>query len=119
VGEERTVYRVLVGKPEGKRPLEKPRRRWEDGIKMDLREFGREGCWVDSPGSGYGSLAGCCDCDDELSGSGATELLSLRGTFQKYPLLYPIYQAYCNILLITGTEGQVLMSVIEKRTTCC
>jgi hypothetical protein len=34
------VYRVLVGKPEGKRPLERPRRRWEDGIKMDLREIG-------------------------------------------------------------------------------
>jgi hypothetical protein len=34
------MYRVLVGKPEGKRPLERPRRRWEDGIKMDLREIG-------------------------------------------------------------------------------
>jgi hypothetical protein len=34
------VYGVLVGKPEGKRPLERPRRRWEDGIKMDLRETG-------------------------------------------------------------------------------
>jgi hypothetical protein len=34
--EERNVYRVLVGKSEGKRPLERPRRRWEDGIKMDL-----------------------------------------------------------------------------------
>jgi hypothetical protein len=38
--EGRNVYRVLVGKPEGKRPLERPRRRWEDGIKMDLREIG-------------------------------------------------------------------------------
>jgi hypothetical protein len=36
----RNVYRVLVGKPEGKRPLERPRRRWEDGMKMDLREIG-------------------------------------------------------------------------------
>jgi hypothetical protein len=34
------VYRVLMGKPEGKRPLRRPRRRWEDGIKMDLREIG-------------------------------------------------------------------------------
>jgi hypothetical protein len=34
------VYRVLVGKPEGKSPLERPRRRWEDGIKMELREIG-------------------------------------------------------------------------------
>jgi hypothetical protein len=40
MGEGRNVYGVLVGKPEGKRPLGRPRRRWEDGIKMDLREFG-------------------------------------------------------------------------------
>jgi hypothetical protein len=37
MGEGRKVYRVLVGKPEGKRPLERSRRRWEDGIRMDLR----------------------------------------------------------------------------------
>jgi hypothetical protein len=40
MGEERKVYKVLVGKPEGKRPLLKPRRRWEDMIRMDLRETG-------------------------------------------------------------------------------
>jgi hypothetical protein len=40
MGEGRNVYRVLVEKPEGKSPLERPRRRWEDGIKMDLRETG-------------------------------------------------------------------------------
>jgi hypothetical protein len=40
MGEGRNVYRVLVGKTEGKRPLERPRHRWEDGIKMDLREPG-------------------------------------------------------------------------------
>jgi hypothetical protein len=39
-GEEREVYRVLVGKPQGKRPLGRPRRRWEDGIKMDLGGIG-------------------------------------------------------------------------------
>jgi hypothetical protein len=45
--EGRNVYRVLVGKPEGKRPLGRPRRRWEDGIKMDLREIGWEGVeWI-------------------------------------------------------------------------
>jgi hypothetical protein len=38
--EGRNVYRVLVGKPEGKRPSERLRRRWEDGIKVDLREIG-------------------------------------------------------------------------------
>jgi hypothetical protein len=37
MGEGRGVYRVLVGRPEGKRPLGRPRRRWEDDIKMDLR----------------------------------------------------------------------------------
>ena len=40
MGEGRGVHRVLVGKPEGKRPLGRPRRRWEDNIKMDLREVG-------------------------------------------------------------------------------
>ena len=39
-GEDRGVHRVLVGKPEGKRPLGRPRRRWEDYIKMDLQEVG-------------------------------------------------------------------------------
>jgi hypothetical protein len=48
----RNVYRVLVGKPEGKRPLERPRCRWEDGIKMDLGEADGGGSGVDSPGSG-------------------------------------------------------------------
>jgi len=38
--EKISVYRILVGKPEGKRPLGRPRHRWEDNIKMDLQEFG-------------------------------------------------------------------------------
>ena len=48
MGEGRGVHRVLVGKPEGKRPLGRPRRRWEDNIKMDLQEVGG-GCgdWVE------------------------------------------------------------------------
>ena len=48
MGEERGVHRVLVGKHEGKRPLGRPRRRWEDNIKMDLQEVG-EGCedWME------------------------------------------------------------------------
>jgi hypothetical protein len=45
MGEERKVYKVLVGTPEGKRPLERPRHRWEDGIRMDLRETGRR-VWI-------------------------------------------------------------------------
>jgi len=40
MGERRVVYRVWEGKPEGKRPLGRPRRRWEDNIKMDLQEVG-------------------------------------------------------------------------------
>jgi hypothetical protein len=40
MGEERNVYKVLVGKPEGKRPLGRPRRMWEDGLRMDLRAIG-------------------------------------------------------------------------------
>jgi hypothetical protein len=41
MGEGRKVYRVLMGKPEGKRPLGRLRHRWEDGIRMDLRETGQ------------------------------------------------------------------------------
>jgi hypothetical protein len=39
-GEKRNAYRILVGKPGGKRPLERPRRRWENNFRMDLREIG-------------------------------------------------------------------------------
>jgi hypothetical protein len=52
MGEERKVYKVWVGKPEGKKPLGRPRRRWEDGVKMELRETGRGVCELDSTGSG-------------------------------------------------------------------
>jgi hypothetical protein len=48
MGEGRGVYRVLVGRPEGKRPLGRPRRRWEDNIKADLKEVGYEGMdWIE------------------------------------------------------------------------
>jgi hypothetical protein len=47
MGEERGVYRVLVGKPEGKSPLGRPRCRWEDNIRMDLQEVGCGGMdWI-------------------------------------------------------------------------
>jgi hypothetical protein len=47
MGEERGVYRVLVGRPEGKRPLGRPRCRWEDNIKIDLREIRIDGAnWI-------------------------------------------------------------------------
>jgi len=55
MGERRGVYRVSVGKPEGKRPLGRPRRRWrrwEDNIKMELQEVGCRGMVLDRSGSG-------------------------------------------------------------------
>jgi hypothetical protein len=48
MGEKRNVFRILVGKPEGRRPLGRHRRRWVDNIKMDLREIGWDGVdWID------------------------------------------------------------------------
>jgi len=48
MGERRGVYRVLVGEPKGRRPLERPRLRWEDNIKVDLQEVGCGGMdWID------------------------------------------------------------------------
>jgi hypothetical protein len=48
MGEKRNAYRILVGKPEGRRPLRRPRLRWVDNINMDLREIGWDGVdWVD------------------------------------------------------------------------
>ena len=68
MGEGRGVHRVLVGKPEGKRPLGRPRRRWEDNIKMDLQEVGG------FVGTGWswlriGTGGGHCEYGDEPSGS--------------------------------------------------
>jgi hypothetical protein len=50
MGEKRNVYRLLVGKPEGKRPLGRPRRRWIDSIKTDLLEIGLRGLDWSGPG---------------------------------------------------------------------
>jgi hypothetical protein len=53
MGEERKVYKVLMGKPKIKRPMGRPRRREDDEIRMDLRETGwGDGCGVDSVGAG-------------------------------------------------------------------
>ena len=65
MGDGRGVHRVLVGKPDGKRPLGRPRRRWEDNIKMDLREVGGGGDWMELAGQ----MVGTCEYGDELSGS--------------------------------------------------
>jgi len=63
--ERRGVYRVLVGKPEGKRPLGRLRHRWEDNIKMYLQEVGCGGHGLDQAGSGYGQVAGTCECGND------------------------------------------------------
>jgi hypothetical protein len=82
MGEERKVCKVLVGKPEGKRPLGRPRRRWEDGVRMELREIGF-GVWIGFDWLRIGGpVAGCCECGDEPSGSYATELVNVYNTFR-------------------------------------
>jgi len=69
MGEERGVYRVLVGKPEGRRLLGRPRRRWVDNIRMDLQEVG---CgYMDWIGLAQDreEVADACECGNEPSGS--------------------------------------------------
>jgi hypothetical protein len=57
MGEGRNVYKVLVGKPEGKRPLERPRHRWEERHKLDLREIGWGGMeWIQAQTGIVGGL---------------------------------------------------------------
>jgi hypothetical protein len=66
MGERRGAYRALVGKPEGRRPFERPRRRWEDNIKIDLREVG----WGAQTGLIWLRIGtGSCVYGDEPSGS--------------------------------------------------
>jgi hypothetical protein len=47
MGRKRGAYRILVGRPEGRRPLGRPRRRWEDNIKIDLQEVGWDMDWIE------------------------------------------------------------------------
>jgi hypothetical protein len=72
-GHGRNVYRILVGKPEGKRSLERPRRRREDGIRMDLREIGLGGAECIH----FAEVAGPGELGDEPPGSGATNLVNM------------------------------------------
>jgi hypothetical protein len=68
MGEGRGLYRVLVGKPKGKRPLEKTWHRWENNIKMDLQKWD-VGAWTGSSWLRIGTGVGTCECSNELSGS--------------------------------------------------
>jgi hypothetical protein len=68
MGESRGAYRVLVGKPEGKRPHGRHRRRWEDNMKTDLQE--RDvGVWTGSSWLRIETGGGTCECGNEQSGS--------------------------------------------------
>ena len=68
MGEERGVYRVLVGKPEGRRLMGRPRRRWVDNIRMDLQEVGYG--YIDWIGLAQDrQVADSCECGNEPSGS--------------------------------------------------
>jgi hypothetical protein len=69
MGEVRGVYRVLVGKPKSKKPLGRPRHRWEDTIKLDLREIGIDGAnWIRLAQDRV-RLVGFCEHGNESSGS--------------------------------------------------
>jgi len=67
MGEGRGVHRVLVGKPEGKRPLGRPRPKWEENIRWIFGKW--EGWRLNRVGSGLGQMVGTCEWGDELSGS--------------------------------------------------
>jgi hypothetical protein len=67
-GEGRGVHRLLVGKPDGKRPLRRPRGRLEDNIKMDLQEVGL-GVWTGLSWQRIRTGDGTCECGNEPSGS--------------------------------------------------
>jgi hypothetical protein len=61
------VYKTFIGKPKGKRPLRKPRHRWEDNIRLIIREIWCEG--VDTSDSQQGPVAGSCEYGNEPPGS--------------------------------------------------
>jgi hypothetical protein len=81
-GEKRNAYRILVGKPEGKRPLGRPRRRWVDDIEMVLREIGWYGMdWIDlAEGRDHHHHFSICKCKKGVTSR--SQLLSRHGIVQ-------------------------------------
>jgi hypothetical protein len=75
IGEGRNVCRVLIGKHKGKYSLERPRRKWERGIRIDLRNTGLA-VWSGFSWLRVGIFGGSCECNDDPYGSGATDLVS-------------------------------------------
>jgi hypothetical protein len=70
MGQTRNAYRNLLGRPEGKRQLGRPGRRWEDNIKIDVREIGwGDADWIDLANSGWVTVGGSCEHGSETSGS--------------------------------------------------
>ena len=69
MGERRSVYSVLVWRPEGRIPPGRPRRKWENNIRMDIQEVGCGGYGLDRAGSGQGQVTGTCEYGNETSGS--------------------------------------------------
>jgi hypothetical protein len=65
-GRDENAYEVLVRKPEGKRPLGRPRRKWDGNTGKEIR---CESCGLDSSGSEQGPMADCCELDNESSSS--------------------------------------------------
>jgi hypothetical protein len=67
--EGRGAYKILVGSPEGRRPFGRPRRRWDDNIKMEIQEVGWEGMdWIDMA-QDRDRWRALCECGNEPSGS--------------------------------------------------
>jgi hypothetical protein len=75
IGEGKNVYKVLMGKPDGRRQLERQIVDGRMGLEWTLGGLVVGGFEVDSPGSGWGLLAGCCECGDENCVSNATDLV--------------------------------------------
>jgi hypothetical protein len=69
MGKRRSAYLILVGRPEGKRPLRRPGHRWDDNIRMDLREIRVRRWGLYLSGSGKRLVAGSCEHSNEPSGS--------------------------------------------------